>query len=201
MSFSQWFQALMSGALGWRLQDAPAEPAPSTPPTGHRTINAAGLALIKEFESCRLTAYQDQKGIWTIGWGHTGEYPASVSREMYGSPPTAYGVTAGDTISQRLADLLLLGDLAVAEAKVSANAPADLTDNQFSALVSWQFNTGGLPLKAPTMRHLLMGEASGLAGVPTALRQWNKVQRSDGIFEVAAGLARRREAEVALWLS
>ena len=31
-----------------------------------------GLALTEGFESCRLTAYQDLKGIWTIGWGHTG---------------------------------------------------------------------------------------------------------------------------------
>ena len=31
-----------------------------------------GLVLTKSFEQCRLTAYQDPLGIWTIGWGHTG---------------------------------------------------------------------------------------------------------------------------------
>lgn len=31
-----------------------------------------GLALTREFEGCRLEAYQDQGGVWTIGYGHTG---------------------------------------------------------------------------------------------------------------------------------
>jgi lysozyme len=37
-------------------------------------VNVATLAaaLIRVFEGCRLTAYQDSGGIWTIGFGHTG---------------------------------------------------------------------------------------------------------------------------------
>ncbi len=31
-----------------------------------------GLELVKEFEGCRLKAYQDIVGIWTIGYGQTG---------------------------------------------------------------------------------------------------------------------------------
>lgn len=27
--------------------------------------------IIRRFESCRLVAYQDSGGVWTIGWGHT----------------------------------------------------------------------------------------------------------------------------------
>ena len=34
-------------------------------------ISEKGLALIKEFEGCHLTAYQDEVGVWTIGWGIT----------------------------------------------------------------------------------------------------------------------------------
>ena len=30
-----------------------------------------GLALIKRFEGCYLTAYKDRVGVWTIGWGTT----------------------------------------------------------------------------------------------------------------------------------
>ena len=30
-----------------------------------------GIALIKEFEGCKLTAYQDSVGVWTIGYGWT----------------------------------------------------------------------------------------------------------------------------------
>jgi lysozyme len=37
-------------------------------------VTAAQLAasLIAVFEGCKLTAYQDSGGIWTIGFGHTG---------------------------------------------------------------------------------------------------------------------------------
>ena len=36
------------------------------------TYSGRGLALTEQFEGCRLTAYQDQVGVWTIGYGHTG---------------------------------------------------------------------------------------------------------------------------------
>ena len=36
------------------------------------TYSGNGLALTEQFEACRLTAYQDQVGVWTIGYGHTG---------------------------------------------------------------------------------------------------------------------------------
>ena len=36
------------------------------------TYGDAGLALTKNFEGCVLTAYADQGGVWTIGYGHTG---------------------------------------------------------------------------------------------------------------------------------
>ena len=41
-----------------------------------RQINEAGLNLIKYFEGLRLTSYQDEAGIWTIGYGHTGNVQA-----------------------------------------------------------------------------------------------------------------------------
>ena len=34
-------------------------------------ISDNGLNLIKKFEGCRLTAYQDAVGVWTIGYGTT----------------------------------------------------------------------------------------------------------------------------------
>jgi lysozyme len=50
--------------------------------------------LIKRFEGCRLEAYQDSVGVWTIGWGTT-RYPD-------GSP-----VSPGDKITQAEADYYL----------------------------------------------------------------------------------------------
>ena len=34
-------------------------------------ISEKGLELIKKFEGCRLQAYQDSVGVWTIGYGTT----------------------------------------------------------------------------------------------------------------------------------
>jgi GH24 family phage-related lysozyme (muramidase) len=35
------------------------------------TLDNAGLTLLKQFEGCRLDAYQDGAGVWTVGYGHT----------------------------------------------------------------------------------------------------------------------------------
>jgi len=35
------------------------------------SISQVGINLIKQFEGCYLTAYQDCVGIWTIGYGTT----------------------------------------------------------------------------------------------------------------------------------
>ena len=55
--------------------------------------SAAGRKLIETFEGLRLTSYQDQRGIWTIGYGHTGD------------------VYANEIITQEEADNLLAIDL------------------------------------------------------------------------------------------
>jgi lysozyme len=90
-------------------------------------INAAGLELVKEFEGLSLVAYADAGGVLTIGYGHTDP-----------------GVFSGQRITEEEADALLNDDLADAEADVSQLVEIALTPNQFSALVSWQFNTGAL---------------------------------------------------------
>ena len=37
----------------------------------NKRIGQAGLALIKQYEGCRLAAYRCAAGVWTIGYGHT----------------------------------------------------------------------------------------------------------------------------------
>jgi GH24 family phage-related lysozyme (muramidase) len=53
-----------------------------------------GIALIKQFEGCKLTAYQDSVGVWTIGYGWT--------QPVDGKP-----IRAGMTIKQETAERLL----------------------------------------------------------------------------------------------
>ena len=84
----------------------------------------AGLALTESFEGCRLQAYQDSKGVWTIGYGHTA------------------GVHSGMTGTQDLANQWLAQDVQWAESAVNANVHVALTQPEFDALVDFVFNAG-----------------------------------------------------------
>jgi len=139
-----------------------------------RTINTAGLALVRSCEGFRLEAYQDTSGIWTIGYGHT------------------RGVKPGDSISAGPAEQLLEADLTEAEQAVAALIKVPLTDNQFSALVSFVFNEGADAFARSTLLRKL--NEGGYSLVPACLKSW--------IFDngkVMPGLVKRRAAEAALW--
>lgn len=146
-------------------------------PTAPRTINTAGLDLIKTFEGCKLTAYLCPARVWTIGYGSTGPH-----------------VRKGLTITQAEADQLLRDDLARFEAAVSRLVSVPLNDNQFSALVSFAFNVGIGALEGSTLLRKL--NARDLDGAAAQFERWN---RADG--RVVAGLTRRRQAERALFVT
>lgn len=103
-------------------------------------ITAEGIALIKAFEKCKLAAYKDGKGIWTIGWGNT-YYSA-------GDP-----VKQGDIITQSIADSLferILNDFDKGVQMMLPNAGP----NQHSALVIFAYNLGLRALKNSTLLKL-----------------------------------------------
>jgi Phage-related lysozyme (muraminidase) len=139
-----------------------------------RMINSAGLALIKEYEGLRLEAYPDQADppIWTIGYGHT------------------HGVKEGDTCNQFQADEWLEQDLIEAESKVLRLVKVPLTDNQFSALVSFAFNEKDFPVST-LLKKLNAGDYEA---VLTELPKWKYAGH-----KVQPGLVKRRAAEAALW--
>lgn len=89
------------------------------------TYSVKGLALTEQFEGCRLTAYQDQVGVWTIGYGHTGA-----------------DVTAGLTITGAQAQALLSQDVSSAAACVNNVVAVRLTQEEFDAMVDFVFNLG-----------------------------------------------------------
>ena len=143
-----------------------------------RQINAAGLALVKKFESCSLEAYQDIKGVWTQGYGHIKGITAD-------SPPCTQ-----DQANEWLAD-----DLQEAEGFVEnwlyANPMLNLNDNQFSALVSLVYNCGYAALTGS------IGKAITAYDFETASEcflLWDKVA-IDGVLTVSQGLLNRRIAE------
>jgi GH24 family phage-related lysozyme (muramidase) len=173
-----------------------------------RRINPAGLQLIRDFESLYLESYPDpasplgkactkaklkiqnyrklagwQKlsgSPWTIGWG-TVQYPDGRK------------VKQGDTCTKEEAENWLLHEVAEKEKGVIEACKASVTDNEFSAMVSFTYNVGVGAFKGSTLlKKLNKGDKAGAAG---QFLVWNK---AGGV--VMNGLIRRRKAEQALFL-
>lgn len=140
-----------------------------------------GIALIKQFEGCKLTAYQDSVGVWTIGYGWT--------QPVDGKP-----IRAGMTIKQETAERLLKTGLVSYESDVCRLVKVGLTQGQFDALVSFTYNLGARSLSTSTLLRKL--NAGDYAGAADEFLRWNKAGG-----KVLNGLTRRREAERALFLS
>ncbi len=134
-----------------------------------------GLKLTEQFESCRLTAYQDVRGIWTIGWGHTGT-----------------DVRPGLIITQQQADALLFHDIQDAVNHVNHLVTVPLTQNQFDALCDFAYNAGCAAFAGSTLLRLLnAGDYNGAAA------EFPKWDHSNG--QVIPGLLCRRLAEQQLF--
>ena len=137
--------------------------------------NAAGRALIKSFEGCRLRAYLCPAGVWTCGWGSTGP-----------------DVNKWTMWTQAQADARFIRDVESREPQLNALLSADLNDNQYSAIMSWVFNAGAGRFRGSTLRAVI--NRGDFDRVPTELRKW---VRGGGV--ILPGLVARREAEIALW--
>jgi lysozyme len=141
------------------------------------TYSDAGFDLTKQFEGLRLAASQDQVGVWTIGYGHTG--------------PEVHG---GLVITQDQADILLHSDVAGAVACVNRAVTANIFQHHFDALVDFVFNLGcGRLLGSTLLRHVNAGEFD------LAAPQFLLWDHAGGV--VVQGLLTRRQAEMTLFQS
>ena len=94
------------------------------------------ISLVKKFEGCRLKAYKDSVGVWTVGYGCT-----SAEKDI-----TGITVSAGTTITQAQADEWLEKSL---NKKYSGKIMQyddkyHWTQNEFDALVSFAYNIGSI---------------------------------------------------------
>lgn len=112
----------------------------------------AGIDELISHEKIVPYPYLDLKRIWTFGIGHTaaagGLDPEQLPRG----------------VEQPMALVLetFRSDLQKFEGQVSAAVSVPLTQNEFDALVSFQFNTGGIS-KAKLTQHLNHGDKAGAA--------------------------------------
>ena len=119
-----------------------------------------GRKLLMEREGCRLKAYKDSVGVWTIGVGHTSG----------AGPPH---VKAGMTITQGQANAIFADDAAEFEDGVTRLLDgAPIEPHQFDAFVSLAYNIGlGAFASSTALRKFLDGAHDHAA---EAILMWNK---------------------------
>lgn len=147
-------------------------------PSGPKAVSQACIDCIKRNEGCKLTAYQDVVGVWTIGFGDT------------------LGVKPGMRITQAQAEASLMNRLAneFTSGVLLALGGARVTQSQLDAMVSLSWNIGVGAFKGSTVckRHRL-GDYTGAAD---AFLSWNKAGG-----KVLSALVRRRQEEREMYLN
>jgi lysozyme len=143
-------------------------------------IGHEGIQLLKQFEGCKLVAYQDSVKIWTIGYGNT----------MY---ENGQSVRKGDVITQERAEQLLDTITGRFDSAVSARVKKTVNQNQFDALVVFTYNVGIGNLDKST----LLKKVNANPNDPTIKDEFPKYNKAGG--KVLNGLTRRRIAESVLY--
>lgn len=134
------------------------------------TYSKQGLALTESFEGCKLCAYQDSVGRWTVGYGHTA------------------GVQSTDCVTQDQAEAYLVADVAWAVAFVNHVVYYPVNQGEFDALVDFCFNLGSGSLQHSTLLQLI-----NKGDFADAANEFEKWSHAGGV--IVAGLLRRRLAE------
>lgn len=142
-------------------------------------ISENGLNLIKKFEGCRLKAYQDSVGVWTIGYGTTNADKAI----------TGTNIEKGLTIWQETAEEWLRKSIAAKYGpKVDKYSKYNWSQNEFDALVSFAYNIGSID-------QLTANGTRTKEQIADKILAYNKAGG-----KVLAGLTRRRQEERELFI-
>lgn len=136
-------------------------------------ISEKGIKLIQQYEGLRLQAYRCAAGVWTIGWGWTGQ--------VDGKP-----IKSGMKITREKADELFKQGIVKYENYVNS-MHLNLNQHQFDSLCSFVYNCG-----IGCLTSLCKGR--NLKQISEALLLYNKAGG-----KVLAGLTRRRKAEQELF--
>lgn len=146
------------------------------------------IELIKHFESCKLNAYQDSGGIWTIGWGAT-------------TYPNGKKVQKGDKITQQEADDLLLYHIIQKKLLVLGRINRGLKQHELDALVSFAYNAGtGYHSDGRYYDYNIWVNVNNRLEGADMRRYWESLAVTAGGKKLA-GLVRRRKAEAEMYLT
>lgn len=101
-------------------------------------VSDKGILELCEHEGIVPAPYLDSVGVWTYGVGHTAAAGWPNPQEMPRGMPQDLDEAIGNAIE------VFRQDLATYEARVSDAVKVPLDQHQFDALVSFDFNTGGI---------------------------------------------------------
>lgn len=157
-----------------------------------------GIDLIKEFESLHdgdlkqagLQPKMDPIGIWTEGYGRA--MRDDKGNFIRGLTNRALAEKRASVYTEKDAENALRQDLEVYEKIVAQKVKIPLTQNQFDALVSYTYNTGG----SDTLWNLINRRAD-----PAKIKNWFLTKYITAGGKVLNGLIRRRKAEADLFFT
>lgn len=132
--------------------------------------------FIKKWEGCKLKAYQDGGGVWTVGYGSTA------------------GVGPHTAISLEEAEKRLYECVIAIQHDINRRVIVSLNECQAAALTSFIYNVGVRAFERSTLLKKL--NHKDYLGAADEFLRWDK---DNG--KVVAGLTRRRNAERELFLS
>lgn len=150
-----------------------------------------GIDLICSFETFDENPYEDAVGIPTIGYGTT-HYPDGRAVTLSDRPIT-------EAQAREYLKFHVKHDCEILEKFIKINK-LSLNDKQFSALVCFAYNAGCGPIVTPGKLLNLALLRPGFKGIGDAFLAYTKGTLHGERVELK-GLRRRRNAEIALFLS
>lgn len=146
-----------------------------------KKISDKCLNIVKEFEGCRLTAYRDEVGVWTIGYGITNS-DFKITKKIIRKGMKISKATAEKWLEESLNKKYL-------PLVLEYDKQYNWNQNELDALVSFCYNIGSI-------KQLTADGTRSKTVVASKILQYNKAGG-----KVYRGLTRRRKAERELFLA
>lgn len=147
-----------------------------------RSIPREAIEFLIRAEALKTHAYQDSKGVWTIGVGHTG--PEVVKGLVWTVDQCMKALVQDAEVHYRLLRKMVKPEII-----------EKLSEHQLAALISFVFNLGANS-KWTIWKVLNRG---AFDQVPAQIKRFDKIKLKNGTTKTLPGLTKRRAAEVLLY--
>lgn len=151
-------------------------------------MSPRGVVALAGHEALVPGPYLDSANVWTWGIGHTASAGAPDPKAMTRGMPADLDAAIREGVA------LFVRDLAKFEARVNQHVKAPIEQHEFDALVSFDFNTGGIYYRSKAGKMVSADlvaklNAGDLGGAAASFMNWSK----------PASIIERRRAEQRLF--